>query len=988
MPRAAIYLLFVLSGFVGLIYEGIWSRYLKLFLGHSSYGQVLTLVTFMGGIGLGSFLAAKFIGRIKNPFRVYAIIEFLAAGCGIAFHFGYEALTVWYFENAAMFNGVPWLGKGVQVGLCLLLTLPFATLLGMTYPILASGMIRICGDSGARSLPMLYFTNSLGAATGILVTSYYFLGQFGTIGTLMIAGLGNAIVGVGFYLISRSVKIPERNSAPAAEQATLDLGPELSAGEDRSTARLWLAVALGTGFASFIYEIGWIRLLSLIMGSSTHSFDVMISAFVFGLAFGGLAARKIIRKHADNIAPAMATVQILMGGFAMLSIILHKPFFDAIQASHGVLVKSEAAYPIYSIFKYFLALGLMFPASFCAGMTLPMITYYLVRRNGDERFTGSVYGWNTLGAIGGAAIAGLLLMPLLQLKWTIFAGAALDIALGVLLLVYATRGRSVTLVRGLAYAGVAAVCVAGAVTSFDASLLTRGSYRLATTGDDDGELLEVRHGRTATISVRAFGPLLSIATNGKPDGAIFRSAEAAKASPRKGDEGTVAQLALLPMLTRDEEPYDAAVIGMGTGMTLQYLLSDSLLKSADLIEIEPAMIELAEHFRPRNERCYTDPRVRFIIDDAKSYFYSTRQQYDVIISEPSNPWVSGISGLFTREFYTHTQRFLKPGGVLVQWVHGYEFQDDLMLSILTALDEFEHFEIYAIHGMQGDFAILASDSPIELTTLDKIGARSTFDEEFEATGFNLDLCGARQFIASSETLAPVLEGYRGMANSDYFPYLDHFSEVAFYTKRNVQMFDAFTRSFSRYEDLFSPAHSERRRSASLQPIPRRLVKDQGYQRLCRKIATAEAGDDWDGLEEQLVRTTFEEFDGGHWGELEAVRNFQKAVEEDRVAEAVALRFQLLDALAARDFKAVASLIDPVITTSEPARLQIPVWRRTLLVEAIRAGQAAPLRTLAAKAIEGNPSIAESERLLIDDLYSRAFGRDADAVEVASIPVEE
>jgi hypothetical protein len=436
MARFLIYLFFTLSGSVALVYEALWSRYLKLFLGHSSYGQIVTLIMFMGGIGLGSFLAARYLRRVKHPFLAYARIELIASVFGLGFHFAYELMTGWFFEQAAMLQSLsPMLADVTQIGICLLLTLPFATLLGTTFPLLAAGMIRAFSDGGKRSLPMLYFANSLGGAVGILVCSYWLISAFGTIGALQIASLGNLVVAIGFFLLHRAgVGAGTVKASEESVEADRNIAASLPEAKKNPRIALWLTVAAGTGLASFIYEVGWIRLLSLILGSSTHSFDAMISAFILGLAFGGLFVKRLLHRFTGDLAPVLGTIHVIMGSFAVLSLYLYRPFFDMVQASHGLFAKTEAAFPLHSVFKYLLCLALMFPAAFCAGMTLPLITWRLVRETGRESFTGVVYGWNTVGSIIGAAAAGLFLMPLLQLKWTVFTGAALDIALGMVLL--------------------------------------------------------------------------------------------------------------------------------------------------------------------------------------------------------------------------------------------------------------------------------------------------------------------------------------------------------------------------------------------------------------------------------------------------------------------------------------------------------------------------------------------------------------------------
>jgi len=870
----------------------------------------------------------------------------------------------------------PVLASIVQISLCVLLTLPFATLLGMTFPLLAAGMIRSFRDGGRGSLPMLYFGNSLGGAIGILLCSYWLVAEFGTHGALQLAALGNVIVGVGFYVLHKrglTGAPQEEMDAPATREKKL-LPASPSAAPVNPRIALWLTIAAGTGFASFVYEIGWIRLLSLILGSSTHSFDAMISAFILGLAFGGLFVRRILHRCSGDLAPVLGVIQVLMGSFAALSLYLYKPFFEAVQSSHGIFAKTEAAFPLYSVYKYLLCLAMMFPAAFCAGMTLPIITWRLVRDTGRDSFTGLVYGWNTIGSIIGAALAGLVLIPLLQLKWTIFAGAALDILLGLILLAVSFKlpagklaWRPIALRVG-AVAVVAAALLPAFWTGFNPSVLASGGFRQASLASGKlPEIVEIDHGRTATISVGESGDVRYIATNGKSDGALYMGTKE-KAMAKVGDENTVAQLAVLPMLTRHGE-YDAAVIGMGTGMTGHYLLGDHRLKSLDLIEIEGAVVKLARHFQPRNDRIWNDERLNLVIDDAKRHFYTSRRQYDVIISEPSNPWVSGVAGLFTKEFYSHLQHFLKPGGLLVQWVHGYEFRDELLVSIFSALDTFEHFEIYRVSQNSGDYIILAGDSPNAFITADELAANSVLREEFEKLGGDLESFGPGNFIASSKTLRPVLDQYAALANSDYYPFVEQHAETAFYTNARVELPTALLHPFSTYADLLKPERMAEARARRMSgPAP---VMEERHLPMFRQarglLAMPDAETDWESIERIYIAVTENSAGLPVWTKEPIVKRLREVIAEGKVDKGVAKRFALLEAICKDDKEAMRTALPEAMKVSSQATKGDPFWVRTFLITSLRLGLTEEREMAVSKGVNYCPQLRADERTLISGI---------------------
>ena len=184
--------------------------------------------------------------------------------------------------------------------------------------------------------------------------------------------------------------------------------------------------------------------------------------------------------------------------------------------------------------------------------------------------------------------------------------------------------------------------------------------------------------KTASVSVRQVDTQRAIATNGKPDAGIAMQGEPAP------DEATMTLLAALSLVMHDN-PEEIGVIGFGSGMSTHTLLGDMRVKRIDTIEIEPAMVEGAKLFGKHVERAYNDPRSHIIIDDAKSYFSGRQAKYDIIVSEPSNPWISGIGALFAREFYEFVPCHLKPNGLFVQWVQLYEIDDALVASIINAL---------------------------------------------------------------------------------------------------------------------------------------------------------------------------------------------------------------------------------------------------------------------------------------------------------------
>lgn len=748
--RASLYAIFAVSGFAGLIYESIWTHYLKLFLGHAAYAQTLVLAIFMGGMALGAWLAAERSRGVRRPLVAYAAIEAVLGVFALAFDPLFRALQGWFFESAVPQLGAPVAVEALKWSLAALVILPQSILLGTTFPLMSAGIIRIAPEMPGRVLSWLYFSNSAGAAVGVLASGFVLIAAVGLPGAIMTAGLLNFLLVLGVWLLLR---------------AGADAAPPAAATEPQGThgAGIFLAAAFLTGAASFFYEIGWIRMLSLVLGSATHSFEFMLSAFILGLALGGLALRGRVDRLAEPLR-FLGIVQVVMATLALLTLPVYGWAFDAMAAVLGAVRPNDGGYVLFNLFSHALCLALMLPVTICAGMTLPLITRLLLVRAAGEAAIGRVYAANTLGAIAGVLLAVHVVMPLLGLREVIVVGAAIDFGLGAWLLWLARR--SVGPAGRWALAGTGALALAVAVSvRFDASRLASGVFR---TGEAQlsGAVVFHRDGKTASVDVVDYGAGgLSIATNGKAD-ATLRPGAGAEPSE---DDYTMIAAGALPLLVHPQLRR-VAVVGFGSGRTTHTLLQSAQLESVDTIEIEPAMVEGARAFGPLVAAAYDDPRSRIHIEDAKTFFARGNHQYDAIVSEPSNPWVSGVASLFSREFYRQARRHLAPEGILVQWLQLYEFDLRLAASVFNALGaEFADYTVYLTDGL--NVVIVASPAgPVPEPSWDSpaaVGVRELLRHiRIVEPG---DLRALR--VADRRLLEPWLAPL-APANSDYFPFVD------------------------------------------------------------------------------------------------------------------------------------------------------------------------------------------------------------------------
>jgi spermidine synthase len=772
----ALYLLFLLSGCAGLIYESVWTRYLGLFVGHDAYAQIVVLVIFLGGMSLGAAGVSGWSSRLRQPLYGYLAAEFVVGCIGLLFHDIFQATTSWAYTSVypALHGGVGLAAAKWAIAGALIL--PQSILLGTTFPLMSAGALRLAPAQPGRTLSLLYFTNSLGAAGGVLLAGFWLVEISGLPGTLLAAAMLNLLVAGGTILVVGRARSSQESAPPTAPGG--EAGPAPAA-----APRLLLFATFGTAVASFVYEIDWIRMLSLVLGSATHSFELMLSAFILGLALGAWW----IRSRADRLADPVRTlglVQWIMGFLALATLPVYLWSFGWTSSLLSTFARTEAGYTGFTLARYGICLAVMLPATFCAGMTLPLITRILLAGGVGERAIGAVYAWNTLGSILGVALGGLVLLPLLGLKGMLVAGAVLDMGIGVVLLARAGRAEPVERRSGgrrLALAGgLGLVAVAGLVLGtapFDEGLLVSGVFRSGNLGSPgDRQIRFYRDGRTSTVSVVRYTSTgaLSLATNGKPDASLpliwFQPCD--PAAPRQVLSADAATQTLLPLVTLAHAPAarSAAVIGQGSGMSSHLLLSSDSLRELVTIEIEPQMLAGSRAFYPANRRAFDDPRSRHVIDDAKSYFASAQRRYDLIMSEPSNPWVSGVSGLFTDEFYGRLRGYLTENGVFGQWLHVYELDDGLVLSVLAAIHRnFPSYEVYLVP--RGDILIVASNRPAvpkpDWSIIRSPRLAADLCHFIMPNAATLDAL----HLASRRDLAPVLEAF-GQPNSDFYPVLD------------------------------------------------------------------------------------------------------------------------------------------------------------------------------------------------------------------------
>lgn len=693
----ALYALFLASGATSLTYQLLWARHLHLVLGTSTWAVAVVLAAFMAGLGLGGLLAGRVADRISRPMRAYAALEALIGVYAV----GFPTVLAWLEPlYLALDATLP------VVGLALLLP---TTAMGATLPLLARITTDELGTAGDR-LGTLYAVNTAGAVVGTALAAFWLLPRLGLSATTWVAAIGNLAIAAVALAIDRPVAATARPPGTPA-RATLLMG-----------------VMAAAGFAGMVYEVTWTRVLALVLGATVHAFAVMLLAFLVGIAIGGKLGGTVADQIRDRWGPsgglvALALVQVGVGasswGLALTYAelpYLYVGLFDAL----GV-----GARPGWALVASLgIAGAVMTPPAILMGAAWPLAVRGALD---DPGAVGQSVGWiagaNTLGGALGALLAGFVILPQLQVTGALTAAMWMNAGAAAALALAAWRGSRPAVIPLVAAGALAAVAP---FVPWQARVMTSGLYHyvshfqdhsregIARFGLDTYDLLFYEEGPTSVVTVgrdHATGALW-LANNGKVE------------ATSQWDLPTQILCGVLP-LQFVSDPDDVLLIGLASGITGGAMISDPRIGHLDIVEIEPATVRAARWFEPWNGGVVDHPRVRLIANDGRNHVLRAPPgQYDVIVSEPSNPWISGVANLFTREFFALGKTRLAEGGVWAQWLHAYGMGPEELRSLLaTFADVYPHVVVYDALQVS-DLILIGSDQRL---VADDAAARVLFD---------------------------------------------------------------------------------------------------------------------------------------------------------------------------------------------------------------------------------------------------------------------
>ena len=639
-------LLFVGSGCAALIYEVIWFQLLQLVMGATAVSLGVLLATFMGGMCAGSLLLGRFVPLDPHPLRVYALLELGIGALGLLILFA-----------------VPALGSPAVV-----LLLPPTLLMGATLPAVARWVENT--PEGVSWLGFFYGGNIAGAVAGSLVAGFYLLRLYDMpTATYVAAALNAAMAALAFLLARRA---PYRVS-DALNETKATRGQPVKVRPTGSRLPVYIAIAL-SGLAALGAEVIWTRILSLLFGGTVYTFSIIAAAFLFGLGIGSATGAWLAR---ESPRPGMILAGCQIGvaiAVAWGAALINRAF------PYWPIDPALASGPWFNfqidLLRAFIA---VVPAACFWGASFPLALAAAGPRAGDQaRLVGAVYAANTVGAVIGAVIFSLLIIPAFgtQDAQRLLIWIALAASL-VMLVWMAPSDARLPAGRRLAIAIAAlviAVIAASSVAPVPPDVIAYGRQIATFKG---ANFLYEGEGLNSSIAVsESEGGIRNFHVSGKVE-----------ASTEVHDMRLQRMLGHLSALMHPD-PHSVLIVGFGAGVTAGSFVLHPGIKRIVICEIEPLIPRMvAPYFSKENYDVVHDPRVEIVYDDARHYILTTNEKFDIITSDPIHPWVKGAASLYTKEYFELVKSHLNPGGVVTQWVPLYQSTEDVIKSEIATFFE-------------------------------------------------------------------------------------------------------------------------------------------------------------------------------------------------------------------------------------------------------------------------------------------------------------
>ena len=698
-----VYLLFFISGITALVYEIVWTRMLTLVFGHTVFSVSIVLAAFMAGLGLGSYLFGYAIdhlpetnssssgGDVPAALLIYGWVEILICVSGVLLSLLFANFSGIYASlHSFIPESIP-LQNLIKIVFAFGLMLIPTTFMGATLPIMSKYCVTDDSKIGTQ-VSLLYALNTLGAASGCLITGFFLMGTFGVLQTVLLAAGANLLIGVGALSIYVET-VPGANWKFRLPSLRI---PRMSWNTDQ---KFWMGISFICGFTALAYEVLWTRLLVFSISSTVYSFSMMLTVFLLGIFLGSL----LLIPLAGRIHNVRTFLLILQGGTGLYVI-------ASIYGLESILSAPWNSYnltqPASAFLRYFKdSAGLMLIPTLLLGMCFPLLIKTVSGGHQNVgKATGQIYSANTFGAIWGSLCAGFLFLPTLGSQVSLTLVATLNLLTMVLLF---RTGNYLTLPvrKGLTVVFAAVILFVNMAIPND--LLNSFFMRDSAGKRNLKKLMYFEEGLSDTVAVFKddYGVLDPTAKRLITNGVSMSASNLIATRYMK-------LFAHVPILLVDH-PDDVLVVCFGTGQTTGAAGLHPRVKTVDSLELSSSVINAGEMFADQNHNVLHNPKVNFVIQDGRNHLLTTHKRYDVITSEPPPPRTAFTVNLYTQEYYELQKKRLKPGGIAAQWIPLHsQGQKEVDMHFKTFQSVFPHTMGWI--SVANEILIIGSDQPIRI----------------------------------------------------------------------------------------------------------------------------------------------------------------------------------------------------------------------------------------------------------------------------------
>lgn len=767
-----IYLLFFLSGAAALVYQIVWVRALTLVFGGSHLAVTAVLAIFMGGLAAGGYVLGRRADRAASPLRLYGWLELGIAGSALLFAGLMQVYPAIYVALARGRDESVFYLTVVRMAFSIVaLSLP-TMLMGGTLPVLSRFVSRH-PERLRDHLAFLYGLNTLGAVLGALLAGFVFLRIFAVSTTLYIAVATSALIGA----VSLAMSNRAAGGAEAVAGATAPR-PEAFGSGPLPPART--LVLLGTGISGFCalgYEVLWTRVLTVAIGASVYGFTIMLVAFLAGIAVGSKAYGFLIKTlRVEPSIPRLIAwfgiTQVMIGLTALVvTVYLRDIPANAVRLQVYFAEVSSATFGSRTWANLSLAFLYMVVPALFMGVAFPIAGEAVARqRRAVGQAVGEVLAWNTVGAILGSAVSGVILIRLFGIERSLQMLVLANIGLGLFVLAS---------LRGPRWLPVGAGALAVGLIAFlawnDAALriwdqkyfaIFRSNQpeafrtpEMIREAVENTDVLYYAEGVDSIVSViKVKGGEQAFVTNGRVEASSHLQARQVQFT-----------LGHLPMLL-NRNPREVLVVGMGSGMTAGATAVHASVERVTLVEIEPKVLGVAKTFAQYNHDVLEHPKVAIVFNDGRNFLLTTDRMFDVITADPIHPWFRGAGYLYASEYFGLAARHLRQGGAIAQWLPLYELTPrDLASVVATFRQHFPHTLMWMTHY---DAVIVGSASPfaIDEAALGQRIAAPAIASDLKTVSMGSATDFLSYFVMGTSGMARF--GQNGILNTDDRPFLE------------------------------------------------------------------------------------------------------------------------------------------------------------------------------------------------------------------------